>query len=107
MQLFSDDTPIINEYFQKKECKEIIDRIIANAGGEENIKKATSSTYEVFINLNLIDLKISYKQLVKRLILFSFIFININETFATIIFTFYHLSSLYLFISNHTKCNDV
>jgi prepilin-type processing-associated H-X9-DG protein len=66
IQLFSDDTQIINEYFQKKECKDIIDRIIANAGGEENIKKANSSTYEVFINLNLIDLKISYKQLVKR-----------------------------------------
>jgi len=60
------ETTVVNEYFTKKECKDIVDRIIVNAGGEENIKAAASATYEIFVNLNLISLKISYKQTVKR-----------------------------------------
>mgnify|MGYP006362302003 CR=1 FL=1 len=40
--LYAEDSAIINEYFSKKECKEIVDRIIEKAGGEENIKNASS-----------------------------------------------------------------
>lgn len=63
---YCDNAAVVNEYFTRKECKEIIDLIIENAGGEANIKKANSATYEAYINLNLIGLKISYKQVVKR-----------------------------------------
>lgn len=61
----SDSKPI-NEYYQKQETKELIDKIIAVAGGEENLEKASSASYDALVNLNLIGLKISYQQTVKR-----------------------------------------
>lgn len=64
--LCADDKNSVNEYYQKKEVKELIDKILQNAGGEENISKADSATYEAIVNMNLIGLKISYQQKVKR-----------------------------------------
>lgn len=57
---------VVNEYYSKAKCKKHIDLIIEKSGGEQSLKKADNVIYDTYVNLKLLNLKISYHQIIKR-----------------------------------------
>ncbi|PCJ56233.1 MAG: hypothetical protein COA79_19465 [Planctomycetota bacterium] len=64
LNIFGKD--IVNEYYTNLKCKKKIDLIIKNSGGEETLKSADNVIYDTYVNLKLLDLNISYHQIIKR-----------------------------------------